>query len=255
MFLKRSDPYLLIVGMTGVKMGDRVRAGRLRATADGWPRSPARSACPAARPSSRRTNRPRRARVRPPRMPACSSRLKSRRRPGSRCADDAFDVAVVDDTAGLFGTMRPEGRVAAIRELVRVLRPGGRVLVVGAVPRGGLGARALADAERSAVCRVRRCDKGARGRRVQVGAHAGRAGRSGVCRGNQAARVTVVPAGVQPRSSVLQAISKFDGKTTETYRQEFCPADGSCPWNPDAHTTCIRRSRLPRRPAWPRRTC
>jgi hypothetical protein len=46
----------------------------------------------------------------------------------------------VDDTAGLFGTMRPEGRVAAIRELVRVLRSGGRVLVIGAVPRGGLGA-------------------------------------------------------------------------------------------------------------------
>jgi hypothetical protein len=36
--------------------------------------------------------------------------------------------------------MRPEGRVASIRELVRVLRPGGRVLVIGAVPRGGLGA-------------------------------------------------------------------------------------------------------------------
>jgi N-acetylmuramic acid 6-phosphate (MurNAc-6-P) etherase len=47
---------------------------------------------------------------------------------------------VVDDTAGLFGTMRPEGRVASIRELIRVLRPGGRVLVIGAVPRGGLGA-------------------------------------------------------------------------------------------------------------------
>ena len=55
-------------------------------------------------------------------------------------ADDEFDLAVVDDTAGLFGTMRPEGRVAATRELVRVLRGGGRVLVVGAVPRGGLGA-------------------------------------------------------------------------------------------------------------------
>jgi ubiquinone/menaquinone biosynthesis C-methylase UbiE len=55
-------------------------------------------------------------------------------------ADESFDLAVVDDTAGLFGTMRPEDRVEAIRELVRVLRPGGRTLVVGAAPRGGLGA-------------------------------------------------------------------------------------------------------------------
>ena len=30
--------------------------------------------------------------------------------------------------------------MASIRELVRVLRPGGRVLFIGAVPRGGLGA-------------------------------------------------------------------------------------------------------------------
>jgi SAM-dependent methyltransferase len=40
----------------------------------------------------------------------------------------------------LFGTLRAEDRVASFRELVRVLRPGGRVLIVGAVPRGGLGA-------------------------------------------------------------------------------------------------------------------
>ena len=52
---------------------------------------------------------------------------------------DQFDLAIVDDTGGLFGTMRAEDRVMSIRELVRVLRPGGRVMVVGAAPRGGLG--------------------------------------------------------------------------------------------------------------------
>jgi hypothetical protein len=47
---------------------------------------------------------------------------------------------VVDDTAGLFGTMGSEDRVASIRELFRVLRSGGRAIVVGAAPPSGLGA-------------------------------------------------------------------------------------------------------------------
>jgi hypothetical protein len=36
--------------------------------------------------------------------------------------------------------MTGEDRVATVREAHRVLRPGGRVMVIGAVPRGGLGA-------------------------------------------------------------------------------------------------------------------
>ncbi len=37
-------------------------------------------------------------------------------------------------------TLRAEDRVAAVRELLRILRPGGRVVVIGAAARGGLGA-------------------------------------------------------------------------------------------------------------------
>ncbi len=36
--------------------------------------------------------------------------------------------------------MRPEDRVAAIRELARALRPGGRIVMIGAATRGGFGA-------------------------------------------------------------------------------------------------------------------
>jgi len=139
MFLKKSDPYLLIVGMTGVKMGDAfvqvgcAHGGRLAAVAGKVGLSgraavvaPDESSAARARKAAEDAGVLVEVEVAPPtRLPL---------------TDDAFDVAVVDDTAGLFGTMRPEGRVAAIRELVRVLRPGGRVLVVGAVPRGGLGA-------------------------------------------------------------------------------------------------------------------
>jgi len=139
MFLKKGDPYLLIVGMTGVKMGDAfvqvgcAHGGRLAAVAGKVGLSgraavvaPDESSAARARKAAEDAGVLVEVEVAPPtRLPL---------------TDDAFDVAVVDDTAGLFGTMRPEGRVAAIRELVRVLRPGGRVLVVGAVPRGGLGA-------------------------------------------------------------------------------------------------------------------
>src|SRR4030095_15713569 len=55
-------------------------------------------------------------------------------------ADHGFDLAVVDDTGGLIGELRPEDRAASVHELLRVLRPGGRALVIGAAPRVGLGA-------------------------------------------------------------------------------------------------------------------
>ncbi|MCU1382318.1 MAG: hypothetical protein JWL71_1015 [Acidobacteria bacterium] len=139
MFLKKGDPYLLIVGMTGVKMGDAfvqigcAHGGRMAAVASKVGLSgraaviaPDETSAARARRAAEESGVLVEVEVAPPaRLPL---------------ADAAFDLAVVDDTAGLFGTMRPESRVASIRELIRVLRAGGRVLVVGAVPRGGLGA-------------------------------------------------------------------------------------------------------------------
>jgi ubiquinone/menaquinone biosynthesis C-methylase UbiE len=139
MFLKKGDPHLLIVGMTGVKMGDKfvqvgcAHGGRLAAVAAKVGLSgraavvaPDQSSAARAQKAAEDAGVLVEIEIGPPtQLPL---------------PENEFDLAVVDDTAGLFGTMRPEGRVAAIRELMRVLRAGGRVLVIGTVPRGGLGA-------------------------------------------------------------------------------------------------------------------
>jgi SAM-dependent methyltransferase len=56
-------------------------------------------------------------------------------------ADDAaFDLVIVDDVDGSFGAMRAEDRDQTIRDAARVVRPGGRAMVIGATPRQGLSA-------------------------------------------------------------------------------------------------------------------
>src|SRR6476619_6730985 len=129
MFLKKSDPYLLIVGMTGVKMGDRFlqvgcpHGGRLAAIAAKVGLS---GRAVAAAPDESSAARARKA------ADDAGVLVEVETAPPTRLpmAGDEFDLAVVDDTAGLLGTMRPEDRVASVREPVRVLWPGGRVLVV-----------------------------------------------------------------------------------------------------------------------------
>jgi ubiquinone/menaquinone biosynthesis C-methylase UbiE len=139
MFLKRQNPYALVVSMTGVKMGDQLLqvgcadGARLAATAAKVGLSGRAVLIAPDQPSAQRGRKGAEAagvlidvEVAPPtRLPADA---------------DAFDLAIVDDTGGVMGTMRAEDRVAAVRELARVLRPGGRVLVIGTAPRGGFGA-------------------------------------------------------------------------------------------------------------------
>ena len=139
MFIKRDDPNALVTGMTGVKMGDRVvqvgcaHAGRLGAVAVKVGLSgravaivPDESSAARARKGAADAGALVEIEIAPP--------------GGLPIESDGFDLAVVDDTGGLLGGMRPEDRVGSIRELLRVLRPGGRVMIIGAAPRGGFGA-------------------------------------------------------------------------------------------------------------------
>ena len=54
--------------------------------------------------------------------------------------DESFDLAIIDDAGGLLATLSANDQVAVICEARRILRPGGRVMVIGAAPRGGLAA-------------------------------------------------------------------------------------------------------------------
>jgi ubiquinone/menaquinone biosynthesis C-methylase UbiE len=137
MWIRRQDPYHLLVSMTGVKMGDRLvqigcaHGGRLAAVAakvglSGRAVAVVPDATAAARAGKGAAD--------------AGVLIEIETAPPNRLPvdADAFDVAVLDDTGGLLGSMPPQDRVACVRELARVLRPGGRVIVVGAAMRRGL---------------------------------------------------------------------------------------------------------------------
>src|SRR3954452_16811685 len=139
MFLKRDNPHTLAVGMTGVKMGDRLlqigcaHGGRLGAIAAKVGLSGrAVALVPDPDGALRARKGAEHAGVLVDIQTAPATRLP--------LDDNAFDLVVADDTGGLFGTMADADLRASVHEMVRVLRPGGRVVMIGATPATGLGA-------------------------------------------------------------------------------------------------------------------
>jgi ubiquinone/menaquinone biosynthesis C-methylase UbiE len=136
-FARKGDPHLLTVSMTGVKMGDRVafvgcaHGGRLAAVASKVGLS---GRAVAIVPDDRAAGLARRA----AKQLGVLVEIEVTSVLNTPLEDGSIDLAVIDDTAGLFGAMPAGDRPAAVREVARILRPGGRVILIGSTPRTGL---------------------------------------------------------------------------------------------------------------------
>jgi len=138
-FAKREAPYPLVVGMTGVKLGDRVlqigcsNGGPLAAIAAKVGLSGRALAVVADEASMLRAQK------------AAASlgvlvEVEQSANPRLPVDDEAFDLVVVDDAGGSFSAMRADDRASTLREAARAVRPGGRAMIIGATPPQGLSA-------------------------------------------------------------------------------------------------------------------
>ena len=131
------DPHQLAVSMTGVKLGDRVafvgcpHAGRVAAIAAKVGLSGRATAAVSDEAAGARVNK----------AAANEGVLVDieiadvKRLP---YGDGEFDLAVVDDTGALLERLADGDRAAIAREVARILRPGGRVVLVGGGEPAGL---------------------------------------------------------------------------------------------------------------------
>lgn len=136
-FKKHSESHMLVVGMAGVKLGDRfaqlgcASGGRMAAVArqvglSGHAVAVVPDDASAAR--ARKGAADEGVLVEVEVAPLTSLPLP----------DAGLDLVIVDETEGLLATMTTGDREAAIREAARVLRPGGRIMVIASGPRPGV---------------------------------------------------------------------------------------------------------------------
>lgn len=138
-FAKREAPYPLVVGMTGVKLGDRIvqigcaNGGPLAAIAAKVGLSGRALAIVADEMSAERVRKA---------AANAGVLVEVELAPSTQLPleDASVDLAIVDDMAGSFSAMSSADRAATVRELARIVRPGGRAMIIGAAPREGLAA-------------------------------------------------------------------------------------------------------------------
>jgi arsenite methyltransferase len=138
-FVKGGDSHTLVAGMVGTRMGDRfvqvgcAHGGRLGAVAAKVGLS---GRAVAITPDEASAERARKGAAEAGMLVEVEVAPMS----ALPVEDRAFDVAVIDDTGGLLGEMRPDDRRSLVREVFRILRPGGRVVALGAIAPSGLSA-------------------------------------------------------------------------------------------------------------------
>ena len=135
---RRESPHTLFVGMLDVRLGDRVAqigcadGGRLAAIASKVGLSGrAVVVVPDAVSAERARKSAARAGVLVEIETAPSTQLP--------LEAGAFDLVVIDDTGGLLSSAAPDQRTATLKEVMRILRPGGRAMVISSAARAGLG--------------------------------------------------------------------------------------------------------------------
>jgi SAM-dependent methyltransferase len=136
-FRRGSDPHLLVVGMTGVRLGERfaqigcAHGGRLGAIAAKVGLSGRAVVIVPDEASAARA-----------REGAADAGVlldvETSDLTGLPLESDGFDLVVLDDTGGLLAGLSSESRAATVGEARRILRNGGRLLVIGGSTRSGL---------------------------------------------------------------------------------------------------------------------
>jgi len=129
-FRRGADPQLLVVGMTGVKLGERfaqigcVHGGRLGAVAAKVGLSGRAVAVVPDEVSGARARKG---------AAEAGVLVEVETAPPTDLPleNDAFDLVVIDDTGGLLGELPPGARGDTVRETQRILRPGGRLMIIG----------------------------------------------------------------------------------------------------------------------------
>jgi ubiquinone/menaquinone biosynthesis C-methylase UbiE len=137
-FRRPENPHLLAVSMAGIKIGDRIvqigcaNGDRMAAIASKVGLSGRAVALVPDEASAARAEKG---------AAKAGVLVDVNIAPPTRLSIDAnaFDIAIIDDTDHLLSQATTTDRAATIQELFRVLRPGGRLLVVSTAARAGLG--------------------------------------------------------------------------------------------------------------------